>query len=143
MAMSRRGRDSAEWAIRCTRPFKSSAGSFYGTVGPTRDLGWLGSHEDATLIKELLGRALYVVWSYNTPIGWVAEDAYGDVQRFYVEEHHSVTTSHHQGILRDAWGEYETIGQERPRPVRRRLSDSEVNLAVGQRTGSGPSVSGD
>ena len=122
MAMGMRARDTAERAIRCNQAFQNSTGSLRGTRGATRDLGWLRSHAERDYIKDLLSRATYVVWSYDTPIGFVSEDD-GEVQRFYVDEHHTVTTSHHQGVLRMAWGEYKTIGERRParrRPARRR-----------------------
>lgn len=121
MAMGSRSRREIESAIACCRPFKNSTGSMTGTRGSTRTLGWLEQHADARRIKALLSRATYVVWSYNTPIGFVAEDEAGDIEKFYVEAQHTVTTSHHQGVLKVAWGEYETIGEERRRrsPARR------------------------
>lgn len=120
MAMGSRTRREAENAIASCRPFKNSTGSFYGTQGSTRTLGWLGQHADARRIKELLSRATYVVWSYGTPIGFVTEDEDGNIEKFYVEQNHSATTSHHQGVLKMAWGEYETIGEERRRAPARR-----------------------
>lgn len=115
MAMGARTRRAAENAIASCRPFKNSTRSFYGTQGSTRMLGWLDQHPDARRIKELLSRATYVVWSYGTPIGFVTEDEDGNIEKFYVEQNHSVTTSHHQGVLKMAWSEYETIGEERRR----------------------------
>lgn len=120
MAMGRKGRDEAERAIASCRVFTNSTGSFYGLPGSARKLGWLEQHADRARIKELLSRASYVVWSYDTPIGFVTEDEVGNITKFYVDEQHTTTTSHHQGILRMAWGEYETIGegpQRRSRPA--------------------------
>lgn len=135
MAMGRRGRDEAERSINNCRPFSNSTGSMRGTRGSTRDLGWLSNHPDKVLIKELLGRATYVVWSYDTPIGFVTEDETGNITKFYVDERHTLTTSHHQGTLRVAWREYETIGERRParRPRRepvRQVSVDESNAMV-------------
>lgn len=110
MAMGRRSRDEAERAIRSRRPFKNSTGSFYGTRGTTRTLGWLESHTDARRIRELLSRATYVVWSYGTPIGCVSTDESGDEYNFYFDENHSMTTSHHQSNLRVAFSDFESIG---------------------------------
>jgi hypothetical protein len=129
MAMGGRSRGEAERAISGCHSFSNSTGSLRGTRGSTRDLGWLEQHKDKILLKELLGRASYVVWSYDTPIGFVVEDEVGNITRYYVDEQHTMTTSHHQGILRVAWGEYETIGERRParRPRRpARLADQEA-----------------
>jgi hypothetical protein len=122
MAMGGRSRREAENAIASCRPFKNSTGSFYGTRGSTRTLGWLESHTEARRIRELLSRAVYVVWSYGTPISFVSETEDGDRTAYYVDEHHSMTTSHHQGVARVGMGEYETIGARRParRPRRER-----------------------
>jgi hypothetical protein len=111
MAMGRRGRDAAERAIACSRPFTNSTGSLTGSRGSTRDLGHLSSHRDRDRIKELLGRATYVVWSYATPIGFEVENGEGTITRYYVDEPHSATTSNHQAILRVSWGEFEVIGE--------------------------------
>lgn len=118
MAMGQRARDEAERAFRCHSRFTNSTGSLTATKGSARELGWLRNHPQADYIRDLLSRAEYVVWSYDTPIGFVSLDD-GEVQRFYVDVQHTVTTSHHQGILRVAWGEYETIGE---RPGRRRAN---------------------
>lgn len=123
MAMGRRGRAEAEYAISSCRPFRNSTGSFHGSRGSTRTLGWLSSHTDARRIQELLSRAVYVVWSYDTPIAFVSEDEDGDRTAYYVDEDHSPTTSNHQSIARMGMGEYETIGtegrRERERAARR------------------------
>lgn len=132
MGMGQRARDEAERAFRCHSRFKNSTGSLTATKGGARDLGWLRNHPQADYIRDLLSRAEYVVWSYDTPIGFVSLDD-GEVQRFYVDVQHTVTTSAHQNILRAAWGEYETIGERperrrtrrpRPNPVARTSGDS-------------------
>jgi hypothetical protein len=132
MAMGSRGRREAENAIGSCRPFKNSTGSFYGTRGSTRTLGWLESHTDAARIRELLSQAVYVVWSYGTPISWVTETEDGDRTAYYVDEHHSMTTSHHQSTARVGLGEYETIGQRRParRPRRAQWTPAHVQAAL-------------
>jgi hypothetical protein len=113
MAMGGRGQGLARDAIACNRPFINSTGSLRGTRGSTRDLGWLEQHSDAARIRELLSRATYVVWSYDTPIGFVVETEEGNVQQYYVDESHSMTTSHHQSIVRQGFGDYETVGSRR------------------------------
>lgn len=127
MAMGHRGRREAEYAIASCRPFQNSTGSFYGTRGNARRLGWLENHADARLIRELLSRAVYVVWSYGTPISWVSEDEDGNRTAYYVDETHSATTSNHQGIARGGMGEYVTIGlearRERERENRRQAAE--------------------
>lgn len=117
MAMGGRGQREAQNAIASCRPFRNSTGSLKGTRGSTRTLGWLESHTEARRIRELLSRAVYVVWSYNTPISWVTEGEDGERTAYYVDEQHSPTTSHHQTIARVGMGEYETIGSG---PVSRR-----------------------
>ena len=111
MAMGGRGQREATSAISACRPFSNSTGSLRGTRGPTRDLGWLSSHREAQKIKELLSRATYVVWSYNTPIGFVSEDEDGERTAYYIDEPHSMTTSHHQTLVRVGFGDFETIGE--------------------------------
>jgi hypothetical protein len=125
MAMGSRGRREAENAIAFCRPFKNSTGSFYGTRGSTRTLGWLEQHAEAHRIRELLSRAVYVVWSYGTPISFVSETEDGERTAYYVDQSHSRTTSHHQSTARVGMGEYETIGERRP--VRRRRPVRPVN----------------
>lgn len=124
MAMGSRGRREAENAIASCRPFKNSTGSFYGTRGSTRTLGWLENHNEARRIRELLGRAVYVVWSYGTPIAFVSEEESGDRTAYYVDVSHSMTTSHHQGVARVGMGEYETIWENRPARRPRRQPSS-------------------
>lgn len=122
MAMGQRSRREAENAIACCRPFRNSTGSMKGTRGSTRTLGWLESHEDARRIRELLSRAVYVVWSYGTPISWVTEGEDGERTAYYVEVRHSATTSNHQSIAQCGMSEYETIGSDRPRERRYALA---------------------
>lgn len=135
MAMGSRGRREAENAIASCRPFKNSTGSFYGTRGSTRTLGWLENHNESRRIRELLSRAVYVVWSYGTPISFVSETEDGERTAYYVDDHHSMTTSHHQSVARVGMGDYETIGERRParrprrQPVRR--DDASLVAAVG------------
>lgn len=126
MAMGHRGRQQAEYAIGACRPFQNSTGSLRGTRGSTRELGWLSGHADRRRIQELLSRAVYVVWSYETPIAFVSEDEEGNRTAYYVDETHTATTSNHQTIARMGMGEYETIGtevrRERERENRRRAA---------------------
>lgn len=133
MAMGGKGRRAAENAIASCRPFKNSTGSLQGTRGSTRNLGWLEQHTDARRIRELLSRAVYVVWSYNTPIAWVSEEESGDRQAYYVDESHSMTTSNHQSIAQMGLGEYETIGTRRPvRRPRRAVIDRPQTASVAE-----------
>lgn len=131
MAMGSRNRREAENSIAACRPFRNRTGSLKGTRGSTRDLGWLERHAQAGEIRELLSRAVYVVWSYDTPIAFVSEDEDGDRTAYYVDDYHSVTTSHHQTIARVGMGEYETIG-ERPKRQRRPAVRESVRAAAVQ-----------
>lgn len=117
MAMGARGQQTAKSAIAACRPFTNSTGSLRGTRGHTDQLGWLRDHREADRIRRLLATATYVVWSYDTPIGFVADDEDGDTEFYYIAERHSSTTAHHQSLLRTAWGEYESIGEDRRRPA--------------------------
>lgn len=130
MAMGGRGQREAQNAIASCRPFRNSTGSLKGTRGSTRTLGWLESHTEARRIRELLSRAVYVVWSYNTPISWVTEGEDGERTAYYVDEQHSPTTSHHQTIAQVGMGEYETIGSG---PASRRNSRRGVRYGEGYR----------
>jgi hypothetical protein len=114
MAMGGRGRREAQAAIASCRPFRNSTGSLRGTRGSTRDLGHLqgkASGRELATIKDLLGRAVYVVWSYGTPIGCVVEDEHGNIARVYFDYHYSVTTSHHQSVLRIGFSDFDTVGE--------------------------------
>lgn len=139
MAMGGRAQREATSAISACRPFSNSTGSLRGTRGPTRDLGWLSSHQEARKIKELLSRATYVVWSYDTPIGFVSEDENGERTAYYIDEPHSVTTSHHQTLVRVGFSDFETIGEgpwsrSAPRGSERRVgSDRMLTDSRGRR----------
>lgn len=125
MAMGQRGQQTARDAIAACRPFTNSTGNLRGTRGNTAELGWLRDHREAARIRRLLATATYVVWSYDTPIGFIADDEDGNTEFYYVAERHSATTAQHQSLLRTAWGEYESIGEDRRRPQpRRRPADS-------------------
>jgi hypothetical protein len=104
MAMSGRTRDRVERGlITCSR-VRNSTGSLRGEPGTHRgQLGWLSGIPERHQLNELLHAAVYVVWSYDTPIGFVHEDG----TRYVIEETHSLTTSHHLSVLRCAWREYE------------------------------------
>lgn len=133
MAMGGRGQREATSAISACRPFSNSTRSLRGTRGPVRNrnnLGWLEYgfppryREQA---RELLSRATYVVWSYDTPIGFVSEDEDGERTAYYIDESHSTTTSHHQTLVRVGFGDFETIGEgpcSRSMPRRRRAEEA-------------------
>lgn len=125
MGMGGKAQREIPRAIANCQPFRNSTGSMRGTRGSTRDLGWLSSHRDHAKIKELLSRASYVVWSYDTPIGCVTEDETGNITKVYFDDSHSTTTSHHQSLLRMGFSDFKTIGEgpwtrnNRPRRARR------------------------
>lgn len=67
----------------------------------TTAVGVLPDKEADRLYDELAateGRGLYVVYSYRTPIAWGAAD--GSSPLYMPDEHYSVTTSRHQGLVR-------------------------------------------
>lgn len=125
MAMGGKAQREITSAIANCRLFENSTGSMRGTKGSTRELGWLSGHRDAAQIKELLSRAVYVVWSYATPLGCVTEDEDGNITKVYFDVSHTTTTSHHQTLCRVGFSDFETIGdgpqvrgQRRSRSVR-------------------------
>lgn len=131
MAMGGRGQREAQAAIASCRPFSNSTGSLRGTRGSTRQLGFLegkATGRELATVKDLLSRAVYVVWSYNTPIGCTDEDGINH----YFDYSYSTTTSHHQTILRVGFSDFETIGQGPWSRVssRQRNSRAEVQGAV-------------
>lgn len=111
MAMGMKAQREVKSAIANCRPFENSTGSMRGTKGATRELGWLRAHRNKDQIKELLSRAIYVVWSYDTPIGCVSEDEDGNVTKVYFDESHTTTTSHHQTLCRVGFSDFETVGE--------------------------------
>ncbi len=104
MAMGGTGQRKAQSAICNHQPFKNSTGSLRGTEGGTRQLGWLSSHSARDRLQRMLAQASYVVWSYDTPIGFVVpddpEDPGASYAQYVVEESFSPTTSHHQTLCR-------------------------------------------
>ena len=137
MAMGQRGQQEAVSAFRRQVRYISSGGNLTATPGSARNLGGLHSHPQADYIKDLLSRAEYVVWSYQTPIGFVSLDD-GEVQRFIVDVKHTDITSHHQGLLQIAWDEYEVICQ-RPGRTRVRRQPPRPYVPPVEAPGSGPS----
>lgn len=111
MGMSGDGQSKAKRAISNHQSFKNSTGSLSGTQGSTRQLGWLSSHPARGKLLRLLARASYVVWSYNTPIGFVVpedpEDPGALYTQYVIEESHSTTTSHHQTLCRVGFDRYD------------------------------------
>lgn len=90
-------------AFRNRADYKSSTGSLSGVLGNSLSMGQLPHTYredlyDARDAAERAGEAIYVVYSYGTPIGW-----HVDGQGWRVPDYkYSVTTSNHQGILRQA-----------------------------------------
>lgn len=81
-------------AIRDREPFKT-----YGALKATSqsvgrwDSGRL-TGDDHDRFRADMATITYVVWSYNTPIAWVANGV-----PYRVRQKFSMTTSHHQGKL--------------------------------------------
>lgn len=107
MAMYGQTRDRVHSGLaRCAR-VRNSTGSLRGEPGEHfGGLGWLAGRLSAQESRRLLGmlaEATYVVYSYDTPIGFVY-----DGEQYVIEETHSQTTSNHVGALKYAWhGDYE------------------------------------
>jgi hypothetical protein len=96
------GRAALTEALRNREAFKTS-GALRGEKW-TRDtvtnwdLGRLTEHpvwSNAFMIDHMAGID-FVVWSYDTPIGWVRKDG----KRTVPDVRYSLTTSKHQGIVR-------------------------------------------
>lgn len=104
MAMGQESRRQAISAFDNHREWSLSTGSLRGTTGGKRELGWLSSESNAAELKASLREATYVVYSYDTPIGWALEDENtGLMERVIPAVNHSATTNIHRGALRDAW----------------------------------------
>lgn len=104
MAMGQEARRKAVSAFDNHRKWELSTGSLKGVPGTGDDLGWLSSESNAAELKASLREAVYVVYSYNTPIGWALEDEEtGLLERVIPAASHSNTTGAHQGVLREAW----------------------------------------
>lgn len=133
MAMGGDGQRKAKMAISNHMPFRNSTGSLSGTQGGTRQLGWLSSHPAREKLLKLLQRASYVVWSYDTPIGFVvpddpeSPDGWPYVQ-YVIEETYSTTTSHHQTLVRVGFDRYDDPAVEYT-SERRRAENEDRNAA--------------
>lgn len=102
MALGMEARRQAESAFGSLRNWNSSTGNLRGVIGAPHSIGWLNGRADAATLRESARRAMYTVWSYDTPIGWVIDKPEG-FEYVIPTEVHSNTTSAHQGILRVAW----------------------------------------
>lgn len=107
MAMGREARREAISAFDNHRRWALSTGNLRGVPGNGVDLGWLSSESNAAELKASLREAVYVVYSYDTPIGWALEDEEtGLLERVIPQPYHTTTTSIHKGVLKEAWGSY-------------------------------------
>ena len=88
---SREGRARAAHLFTHLMPFANSNGTLRGEVGPAFRTGWLPGE-----YRESARSAIYVVWSYDTPILWVTADG----QEHLPSVRYSATTSKHQGVAR-------------------------------------------
>lgn len=81
-------------ALRNREPFKTS-GALYAETSPIYvNPGMLSNADDLNRYRADRDAITYVVYSYATPIAWVAN---GEV--YIVSQRFSVTTSKHQGFL--------------------------------------------
>jgi hypothetical protein len=107
MAMGQEARRKAISAFDNHRKWELSTGNLRGVPGAGRDLGWLSSESNAAELKASLHEAVYVVYSYDTPIGWALEDEQtGLLERVIPAVNHSTTTNAHRAVLIEAWGSY-------------------------------------
>lgn len=92
--------------IHALQPFESSGKLPDGTRRwsgrniPARDMGHLPPE-----YHESVRSAVYVVYSYETPVGWVTEDGEGSEPYTYhvPDVSYSPTTGTHQSACLDAW----------------------------------------
>jgi hypothetical protein len=95
MAFSQKNRIKVALAIHNREPFKhaSMRGEWI-----SQGQGWYGQlpQETVNTMRELLkDRDLYVIYSYATPIGYAWD------REIHIPDHrYSVTTTHHQSIVR-------------------------------------------
>lgn len=88
--------------IAARQPFTTHGALSGATPGATLshwDLGRLPrDHANAIMIDYLSGQLDYIVYSYGTPIAWHRADTGWTVP----DVRYSVTTSRHQGVVRQA-----------------------------------------
>jgi hypothetical protein len=107
MAMGQEARRKAISAFDNHRKWELSTGNLRGVPGAGRKLGWLSSEKNAAELEASLREAVYVVYSYDTPIGWALEDeTTGLLERVIPRPYHTTTTSIHRGVLIEAWASF-------------------------------------
>lgn len=91
-------------AIATTRDF--NAGNLYARNDEPGYFGSFGYLPEPWIQQLERDRPRYIVFSYDTPIGWLANRRGRKV--FVIPDvRYSPTTSNHQGVVRRAVGEYE------------------------------------
>lgn len=92
-------------ALATTQGF--NAGNLWARNDTPGYFGSFGSLPEAWIKQLEADKPRYIVFSYQTPIAWLATR--GGRKIMVVPDHkYSVTTSNHQGIVRRSVGEYET-----------------------------------
>lgn len=93
----------AEARITAEEPFRNDRGSFSGirlAKPVSRYPAGITYGELPEAYNASVRRARYVVFSYETPIGWVLYDG----EKVVPDIGYSLTTGQHQFIVRHAWG---------------------------------------
>lgn len=129
--------NEAFWYVYRNLPFRNATNSLRGsihTVMPT-DVGVLPEPYRKALERMFTDEPVYIIWSYNTPIGW--RRMTGRKLRMPDISYSSTTTSH-QAKVRGGWpqgrfrGEYVTLAAEM------HLTDRDVFRKGRGRTPFGP-----
>lgn len=113
MALGLKARQAIQNGVDAQTPFKINTGSvkgvqFIANVATAIPMGRLPQPYQGELqLQAIKGNVRFVIFSYGTPIAWVLYSGTWTVP----DVRYSVTTSHHQGIVRTAIANYDFYNQ--------------------------------
>jgi hypothetical protein len=99
MALQQKNRDKVTQSIRKREPFRiaNMSGKWVEHHQTAHETGRLPDFLRDQLNAVLTDQDVYVVYSYDTPIGWAADRSF-----FIPDIRYSITTVHHQSVLQVA-----------------------------------------
>ncbi len=112
MAMGLKMKQLIQNGVDAQEPFRTNTGSVRGYKWPNGDVGHEGyppmgrlPEENQKELKLHIDKQLvrYAIYSFGTPIAWVLTSGIWIVPDVY----YTVTTSHHQGVVRTAIANYD------------------------------------
>jgi hypothetical protein len=113
MALGLKARQAIQNGVDAQEPFRTTAGSVKGYIFPQNTIelppmGRLPEEYQKQLKMQIeSGLVKFMIYSYGTPIAWVLYSGTWIVP----DVSYSVTTSHHQGIVRTAIANYDFYNQ--------------------------------